>query len=86
MTSDVKCRDTDYIDFLIASPKSFSCTEAAKMQPESPDAPTYDAFTRLLRRLVPDPGTLWAEARPGSIARAASWSWTIRPSTSPLPG
>ena len=64
MTNDVKCRDTDYIDFLIASPKHFSRAEAAKVQPETPDAPAHDAFTRLLRRLEPDPDTLWAEARP----------------------
>jgi len=59
-----KCRDTDYIDFLIASPRAFCCTEAAKVQPESPDAPAHDAFTRLLHRLEPDPATLWDEARP----------------------
>ena len=59
-----KCRDTDYIDFLIASPKAFCCTEAAAVQPESPDAPAHDAFTRLLHRLEPDPATLWDEARP----------------------
>jgi putative transposase len=64
MTNDVKCRDTDYIDFLIASPRLFSCTEAAKVQPESLDPPAHDAFTRLLRRLEPDPETLWQEARP----------------------
>src|SRR4051812_202262 len=64
MTNDVKCRETDYIDFLIASPRHFSCMEAAKVQPETPDAPAHDAFTRLLRRLEPDPETLWAEARP----------------------
>lgn len=64
MTNDVKCRDTDYIDFLIASPEQFSCTEAAKVQPISPDPPAHDAFTRLLRRLEPDPETLWQEARP----------------------
>lgn len=58
-----KCRDTDYIDFLIASPEAFCCTEAAKVQPESPDAPAHDAFTRLLHRLEPDPATLWDEAR-----------------------
>jgi hypothetical protein len=33
-----KCHDTDYIDFLIASPKAFCCTEAAAVQPESSDA------------------------------------------------
>jgi putative transposase len=62
--STPKCRDTDYIDFLIASPKAFCCTEAAAVQPESPDPPAHDAFTRLLQRLEPDPQTLWQEARP----------------------
>lgn len=59
-----KCRDADYIDFLIASPKAFCCTEAAAVQPESPDPPAHDAFTRLLHRLEPDPAALWDEARP----------------------
>ena len=54
----------DYIDFLIASPKAFCCTEAAAVQPESPDPPAHDAFTRLLHRQEPDPQTLWQEARP----------------------
>jgi putative transposase len=68
--STPKCRDTDYIDFLIASPKAFCCTEAAAVQPESPDPPAHDAFTRLLQRLEPDPETLWQEARP-LVHRAA---------------
>src|SRR5437764_413937 len=59
-----KCRDADYIDFLIASPRAFCCTVAAAVQPESPDPPAHDAFTRLLHRLEPDPVTLWEEARP----------------------
>src|SRR3954454_4827676 len=59
-----KCHDTDYIDFLIASPKAFCCTEAAAVQPESPDPPAHDAFTRFLHRLEPDPQALWLEARP----------------------
>jgi putative transposase len=63
MTNAVKCRDTDYIDFLIASPRAFTCAEAAKVQPPSPDPPAHDAFTRLLHRLEPDPGALWQEAR-----------------------
>jgi hypothetical protein len=58
-----KCRDIHYIDFLIASPKAFCCTEAAAVQPESHDAPAHDAFTRLLHRLEPDPQTLWEEAQ-----------------------
>lgn len=60
----IKCQDTDYIDFLIASPRNFSCSEAAKVQPESGQAAAHDAFTRLLHRIEPDPETLWAEARP----------------------
>ena len=63
MLNVTKCQDTDYIDFLIASPKAASCTEAAAAQPPAPDAPAHDAFTRLLRRIEPDPETLWREAR-----------------------
>jgi putative transposase len=64
MTNDVKCRDTDYIDFIIGSPKLFSCTEAAKVQPKGPNPPAHDAFTRLLLRPEPDSETLWLEAQP----------------------
>jgi putative transposase len=59
-----KCRDTDYIDFLIASPKAVTCTEAAAVQPDSRQPPAHDAFTRLLHRLEPDPQVLWQEAQP----------------------
>lgn len=54
----------DYIEFLIGTPKVFSGTEAARVQPTQPDPPAHDAFTRLLTRLEPDPGTLWVEAQP----------------------
>jgi putative transposase len=60
----IKCRDTDDIDFLIASPRSFTCTQAASVQPASNHPPAHDAFTRLPHRLEPDPETLWREARP----------------------
>ncbi len=53
-----------YIDFLIATPKASSATEAARVQPERLRAPAHDAFTRLLHRLEPDPEALWLEARP----------------------
>jgi hypothetical protein len=53
----------DYIDFLIATPKASSATEAARVQPDKPRAPAHDAFTRLLHRLEPDADTLWREAR-----------------------
>ncbi|VTR91711.1 transposase is4 family protein : Transposase family protein OS=Singulisphaera acidiphila (strain ATCC BAA-1392 / DSM 18658 / VKM B-2454 / MOB10) GN=Sinac_0453 PE=4 SV=1: DDE_Tnp_1 [Gemmata massiliana] len=55
---------SDYIDFLIASPKTYSGAEAARVQPAATDPPAHDAFTRLLTRLEPDPGTLWTEAEP----------------------
>ena len=58
-----KCRDSDYIDFLIASPGAFTCTEAARVQDPSPQAPAHDSFTRLLHRIEPDPEALWDEAR-----------------------
>ena len=53
---------SDYIDFLIATPKACSGTEAARVQPDQLDPPAHDAFTRLLTRLEPDPDALWAEA------------------------
>jgi hypothetical protein len=59
-----RCRAEDYIQFLLATPKACSATEAARVQPIRPDAPAHDAFTRLLHRLEPDPQTLWEEVRP----------------------
>jgi putative transposase len=59
-----RCSDHDYVQFLIASPATFSCTEAAKVQPRSPFAPAHDSFTRLLNRIEPDPERLWDEAEP----------------------
>jgi putative transposase len=53
----------DYIDFLIATPKVCSATEAARVQPPQSRPPAHDAFTRLLHRLEPDPDTLWQEAQ-----------------------
>lgn len=57
-----KCSDDDYINFVIASPRSVSATEAAKVQSDEEQAPAHDAFTRLLHRLEPDAATLWREA------------------------
>ena len=58
-----KVRDEDYINFIIATPRSVTATEASLCQPESPNAPSHDAFTRLLLRLEPDPEMLWVEAQ-----------------------
>src|SRR5438105_7479392 len=62
--SDAKVHPEDYIQFLIASPVQFTCTEARRVQPAQPDPPAHDAFNRLLTRLEPDPEALWQEAAP----------------------
>jgi putative transposase len=59
-----RCTEFDYIDFLVATPRTCSCTEAARVQPDAHDAPAHDSFTRLLHRLEPDAEALWAEAEP----------------------
>jgi putative transposase len=57
-----KCNETDYINFLIATQKVFSCTEAGKVQPNTSDAPSHDSVNRLLYRLCPDTEALRNEA------------------------
>jgi putative transposase len=62
-----RCTSDGYIQFLLfllATPKACSATEAARVQPDSPNKPAHDAFTRLLHRIEPDPQTLWNEVRP----------------------
>lgn len=59
-----KVQSEDYVQFLLASPRQFTCTEAARVQPDQPAPPAHDAFNRLLTDLEPDPETLWQEARP----------------------
>ncbi len=62
-----KVDDCDYINYLIAAPRIFTCTEAARSQPPSPDpsdAPAHDSFNRLLERSFEDRDSLWKEARP----------------------
>jgi hypothetical protein len=62
-----KVDDLDYIHFLIAAQKVFTCTEAARSQPLDDEGgeqagPAHDAFTRLLQRRPPDTEALWQEA------------------------
>jgi len=57
-----KVNEEDYINFVIATPKQLTATEAERVQPESKDAPAHDAFTRLLTRLEPDAETLWQDS------------------------
>ena len=59
-----RCDEFDYINFLVATPRTCTCTEAARVQPDSPDAPAHDSFTRSLHRLEPDAEARWAEAEP----------------------
>lgn len=59
-----KCMAEGYIDYLVASPRAVSGTEAARAQPAQPAPPAHDAFTRLLHRLEPDSAALWAEVAP----------------------
>lgn len=61
--NQAKVTDLEYINFLVASPLVFSCTEAARVQPEQPRRVAHDALTRLLHRLDPDPTPLWDEAK-----------------------
>jgi putative transposase len=57
-----KCSALDYLQFLIAAQRHFTCTEAARCQPVAPNAPAHDAFTRLLARQPSDTTALWQEA------------------------
>jgi DDE superfamily endonuclease len=59
-----KVDELDYIQFLIAAQRVFTCTEAATCQPEQADPPAHDAFTRLLSRQPPDTAALWQEVKP----------------------
>lgn len=58
-----KVTDEDYINFIIATPRVVTATEASSCQPESTNAPAHDAFTRLLSRLEPDAEQVWQESR-----------------------
>ena len=58
-----KVTAVDYINFIIATPRDVTATEAGRVQPESTNAAAHDAFTRLLQRLEPDAETLWQEAK-----------------------
>ena len=58
-----KVNEYDYINFLIATQKAYTCMEAERVQPESANAPTHDAITRLLHRMEPSPEDLWEESQ-----------------------
>lgn len=56
--------EIDLINFLMATPKVCSATEAERSQPPRLPPASHDAFTRLLTRLEPDTASLWEEVRP----------------------
>jgi len=58
-----KCIDIDYINFLIASPTVFSCTEAARCYASRTNAPSHDCFTRLLQKQPFNSEPLWTEVK-----------------------
>jgi hypothetical protein len=58
-----KVTEYDYIDFLIGTQQAYSCTEAARVQPDKEDKPAHDAVTRLGHRLLPTTERLWEEAK-----------------------
>jgi len=62
--TNAKVQPEDYIQFLLASPLQFTCTEAARVQPHQPQPTAHDSFSRLLSRLEPSPEDLWLEASP----------------------
>ena len=55
-----KVSDVDYIQFLIAAQRVYTCTEAARCA----EIASHDAYTRLLSRLPPDTAALWQEVEP----------------------
>ncbi len=62
MVNAPKVSVADYVGFLLASPTKFTCTEAARTQPDSVDA-AHDAYTRLLQRITENNNLLWEEAK-----------------------
>ena len=62
-----ECDELDCIHFLVAAQKAFTCTEAARCQPQRESGesspPAHDAFTRLLQRVPLDTEALWQESK-----------------------
>jgi hypothetical protein len=58
-----KYNEYDYINFLIATQKAYSCTEAERVQPDQANPPALFAVTRLLHRMEPTTEALWSEAQ-----------------------
>jgi putative transposase len=61
--SQPKVTESQFIDFLIATPSQATATEAQRSQPDTAEPAAHDAYTRLLYRLEPDSDALWVEAQ-----------------------
>lgn len=53
-----KYTDLEYINFLIATQKVYSCSEAERVQPQTANSASHDAINRLLHRIEPEPEEL----------------------------
>lgn len=58
-----KYNSEEYIQFLIASPKNITCTEASICTPDGENQPSHDALNRLLQRQPPNTEALWEESK-----------------------
>jgi putative transposase len=58
-----KVNEYDYIDFLIGTQQVYSCTEAARVQPDEAEGAAHDAVTRMIHRLFVTTERLWSEAK-----------------------
>jgi len=57
-----KSNEYGYINFLMASPGVFICSEAGKVQPDTENGPAHDSINRLLHRLPANAKALRDEA------------------------
>lgn len=63
-----RCDANDYIQFLLAAQRVYTCTEAARRQPEGEKAPEHNSFTRLLQRQPSGTGAPWHDVQ-GQVRR-----------------
>ena len=57
-----KCNEYDYINFLTATPKVYSCTEAERVQPDQENAASHDSINRVLHRIPASAAALREES------------------------
>lgn len=63
-----KYTEIKYINFLIATQKAYSCSEAERVQADTSSGAARDAINRLLHRVEPDTEELWQEAKAHVVA------------------